>query len=161
MKWTLSVLLILFGFLNKCSEEVTGQELVRVHLGQEFTLEINRTAGLSVPANGQAADLKVHFGQLQDSRCPTDVNCITAGSAEITLTFHHPGGQSQVVSLCLGECAAGPGSARGFRQEDKAEVPVGNETYDVLLKEVSPYPSGNQESAEQKKKRAVLLITRK
>ncbi len=54
-----------------------------VNSGQPFTLQVGQTAGVLTSV---AVDL-VHFsGVLQDSRCPIEVECITAGSATVLLS---------------------------------------------------------------------------
>ena len=54
-----------------------------VNAGQQFALRIGETAGV---ATSQAIVLVRFNGVIQDSRCPVDVECITAGSATTLLS---------------------------------------------------------------------------
>lgn len=72
--------------LAACTSQ-SGFELppadVYVNSGQRFTLQVGQTAGV---VTSLAIDL-VHFsGVLQDNRCPTDVQCVAAGSATVLLS---------------------------------------------------------------------------
>jgi hypothetical protein len=50
-------------------------------LGQEFTIAVGASARIS------QTDLVVHFDRVvNDSRCPSDVQCITAGDATVVVT---------------------------------------------------------------------------
>ena len=53
-------------------------------VGKEFSLKVGQQAKLD------GVDLNVKFtGVPQDSRCPTNVNCVWAGNAEVTLEWTH------------------------------------------------------------------------
>jgi hypothetical protein len=56
---------------------------VYVLVGQQFPLGVGQTAAVFA---SQAIDLVRFNGVLQDSRCPVDVTCVTAGSAAVLLT---------------------------------------------------------------------------
>jgi hypothetical protein len=52
-------------------------------LGEEFGLRVGDTAAFET---SQAIDLIRFNGVSQDSRCPVDVQCVTAGSATVLLS---------------------------------------------------------------------------
>jgi hypothetical protein len=54
-----------------------------VPLGEEFGLRVGDTAAFQT---SQAIDLIRFNGVSQDSRCPVDVQCVTAGSATVLLS---------------------------------------------------------------------------
>jgi hypothetical protein len=54
-----------------------------VNVGQQFSLRVGETAGV---VTSQVIDLIRFNGVSQDSRCPADVQCITAGSATVLLS---------------------------------------------------------------------------
>ncbi len=54
-----------------------------VSAGQQFGLRVGETAGV---VTSQAIDLVRFNGVEQDSRCPADVQCVTAGSATVLLS---------------------------------------------------------------------------
>ena len=62
-------------------------------VGQEFSLKVGEKKKL------EGVDLQVKFaGVPQDSRCPTNVNCVWAGNAEVALDLLH-NNCSTVVTL--------------------------------------------------------------
>jgi hypothetical protein len=63
--------------------------------------------------------------------------------------------------VCLGDCHPASGKPGGYKLTDEAEVTLGDETYDVLLKAITPYPSAGDPSPQQKVKQATLVISRK
>ena len=56
-------------------------------LEQDFTIAVGASTGIS------QTDLVVHFERvLNDSRCPSDVQCVTAGDATVVVTAASGGG---------------------------------------------------------------------
>jgi hypothetical protein len=72
--------------LTACTSQ-SGAELPEAEFfvspGQQFPLRVGETAGV---VTSQAIDLVRFNGVIQDSRCPVDVQCITAGSATVLLS---------------------------------------------------------------------------
>ncbi len=72
--------------LTSCTSQ-SGPQLPQAELfvnaGQQFALRVGETAGV---ATSQAFVLVRFNGVIQDSRCPLDVECITAGSATTLLS---------------------------------------------------------------------------
>lgn len=88
--------------------------------------------------------LRLH--QLDDNRCPLEVNCITGGKASVLL---HLEIQPEVLQFCIGsDCR---------EQNNSGLVEYNNERYTIVLEEVSPYP---QEGNEQTPKQAIFKIKR-
>ncbi len=74
--------LILNACTSQSSAELPEAEFF-VNEGQQFGLRVGETAGV---VTSQAIDLVRFNGVEQDSRCPTDVQCIVAGSATVLLS---------------------------------------------------------------------------
>ncbi|MCI0409198.1 MAG: hypothetical protein L0191_11670 [Acidobacteria bacterium] len=72
--------------LTACTTQ-SGTQLpeaeIFVQAGQQFGLRVGETAGV---LTSQAIALVRFNGVTQDSRCPLDVQCITAGSATVLLS---------------------------------------------------------------------------
>lgn len=65
---------------------------LKVSLGNDFTLPVGKTAAI----NGES--LTITFTQVSaDSRCPTGVECIQAGSANCDVIFNYKGGEYTVT----------------------------------------------------------------
>jgi hypothetical protein len=89
------------------------------------------------------ASMRVRFhGVLADSRCPADVNCITAGDAVVRIDVMPPGGGLSTYDL---------------HTADGRPVRVGDTT--IALRELSPYPFVSRPVAPSDY-RARLRVTR-
>ena len=82
---TLAALLFVL-VLTACTTQ-SGPQLPEaeffVNAGQQFGLRVGETAGV---VTSLAIALVRFNGVIQDSRCPVDVQCITAGSATVLLS---------------------------------------------------------------------------
>jgi hypothetical protein len=82
---TLAALLFVL-VLTACTTQ-SGTQLPEaeffVNAGQQFGLRVGETAGV---VTSLAIALVRFNGVIQDSRCPVDVQCITAGSATVLLS---------------------------------------------------------------------------
>jgi len=82
---TLAALLFVL-VLTACTTQ-SGPQLPEaeffVNVGQQFGLRVGETAGV---VTSLAIALVRFNGVIQDSRCPVDVQCITAGSATVLLS---------------------------------------------------------------------------
>ncbi|GHB70567.1 hypothetical protein [Persicitalea jodogahamensis] len=82
------------------------------------------------------------FADIEDSRCPEDVQCVRAGEAIVTLqtravtTTNEP----QIVKMCLGDCMSLYPKG-GFREADTANISLDGTKYRLILTEVNPYPN--------------------
>jgi hypothetical protein len=78
---------LLFVLILAACTTQSGPQLpeadVFVNAGQQFALRVGQTAGVGT---SQAIALVRFNGVIQDSRCPVDVECVTAGSATVLLS---------------------------------------------------------------------------
>jgi hypothetical protein len=126
-------------FKKETGDAKFGQEVLLQHL-EQVTL-----FGGEVPRR-----LIVSLEGLQDSRCPADVNCVTAGNATIILRASNSQGANENIQLCIGDCVPDPA-----RNTHTVEAQVGETNYRFTLKEVKPYP-GTEKEAEVQKARLVV-----
>ena len=96
------------------------------------------------------------FADIEDSRCPEDVQCVRAGEAIVTLQTHAVPtiDETQIVKMCLGDCL-GLSPKGGFREADTANISLDGNKYRLILTEVSPYPNTTQPA--QKKDYSIKL----
>ncbi len=94
-----------------------------------------------------ASGLTVRVDSLTDSRCPTGVTCVWAGQAVAAVTIN-AGTDAQTRRLVLE-----PGQTD---RRDSTTVLFDNVTYKVILREVIPYPVGNERPEQQ----AIIQIAR-
>jgi len=98
------------------------------NLDESFTLGYNATAQLD-----NKPDVKIQFVQVtEDSRCPTDVQCVWAGRIVVNVTFFQ-NGTEQTGALALGDIT-------GTSYSD--EFIFGD--YTVKLLGVQPAPKSDQ-----------------
>ncbi len=93
----------------------------------------------------EVLDLKggsLTFADVEDSRCPEDVQCVRAGEVIVTLeTRVAPKmNESQIVKMCLGDCISLYPKG-GFREADTARISLDGNQYRLILTEVNPYPN--------------------
>ncbi len=82
------------------------------------------------------------FADVEDSRCPEDVQCIRAGEAIVTLQTSSVStiNESQIIKMCLGDCIMLYPKG-GFREADTARFSLDGNKYRLILTEVNPYPN--------------------
>ncbi len=96
-----------------------NQAMPRV--GKEFSIKVGQQLKL------EGTDLQVKFsGVPQDSRCPSNVNCVWAGNAEVVLEW--------IVDKCPTTVTLNTHASSGTANESK----VGG--YRVKLIKLEPYP---------------------
>lgn len=79
----------------------------------------------------EEGDLSIHFASVSsDSRCPTGVQCVWAGNAEIVLELSGDGNHAATLNT-------NPQFARSYQTSK----------YVVTLKELKPYPEAGQDIA--------------
>ena len=102
--------------LNAAAESQTKHQM-----GQEFTVKVGQQAKLD------GADLALKFvGVPQDSRCPSNVNCVWAGDAEVALELVH----GECTSVLTLHTHSGPSTA--------SESKVAG--FSLKLVKLDPYP---------------------
>lgn len=140
---TLQLLLTGCSLLLGCSTALNlnfteNQAMARV--GKEFQIKVGQQLKL------EGADLQVKFtGVPQDSRCPTNVNCVWAGNAEVSLEW--------VVDKCPTSITLNTHAASGKGDESK----VGG--FRVKLIKLEPYPH-SEKKISPGDYAATLLVTK-
>ena len=108
--------------------------------GKEFSIKVGQQLKL------EGADMQVKFtGVPQDSRCPTNVNCVWAGNAEVSLEW--------MVDKCPTSITLNTHATSGTGDESK----VGG--YRVKLIKLEPYPH-SEKKISPGDYTATLLVTK-
>ena len=119
-----SALVCLFGIsvaVSACkSGDVVPADLIRLGTGQSGRL---------------ASGLVVRVDSISDSRCPTEAVCIWEGNVNVSMLISTVNDSAE-VKLILGPDL----SKRGARDSDSTNVRLDNQTYRVILRDVTPYP---------------------
>ena len=145
--------LLALTLLTQCQQEayVTTEfkkETGDVKFGQEVLLQ--SLEQVTLYGGETPRRLIVSLEGLQDSRCPVNTNCITAGNATIILRASNSQGVNENIQLCIGDCGSGTP-----RDTHTVEALVGETNYRFTLKEVKPYP-GTEKEGEVQKARLVV-----
>ncbi|HKR59856.1 MAG TPA: hypothetical protein VJS64_08965 [Pyrinomonadaceae bacterium] len=112
------VLLVVSGVTLRLDSASAKQRTTKV--GQEFSIKVGEQVNL------EGADLALKFvGVPQDSRCPSNVNCVWAGNAEVAVELVH---NKCTSALTLNTHSRPPGG----------EGKVGS--FSVKLVKLDPYP---------------------
>ncbi len=116
--------------------------------------EITEDQLITVESEKQNDYLEVSILEITDSRCPINANCVRFGEAEVKVSVTGIEEIAKTVELCIGDCFQ---RNQGFIEEDTVEVELDSKRYAVILSEVTPYPSfENQDDP----KTAVLKLVR-
>jgi len=127
--------------LSGCQSHAAQADPIEAALDQDFVLQ----GGQEVTIRG--ADLRLRFTDvLEDSRCPTDVECFWTGQARISLDAEV--GQDPPTSL---EFNTNPAPGQGKLTND-----VGG--YTIELKALDPYPKTPDHSPALTDYSATLLV---
>lgn len=114
-----------------------NQTMTRV--GKEFPIKVGRQLKV------EGADLQVKFiGVPQDSRCPTNVNCVWAGNAEVSLEW--------IVDKCPTSITLNTHATSGAGDESK----VGG--FRVKLIKLEPYPHSEKKISPSDYTATLLVI---
>ncbi len=149
MKYIYQVMILTGGALfmsNSSCQKDSLNVMKSADFNRSFDLELNGKVVLPK----EDSNLMLSFIQLNDSRCPADVQCIWAGNAAVNLRFEAKPGVEALTTLCIGQCG------QQFKISDTSRVSLNNINYTVILQEVKPYP-GKDRSASPK---AVLMVKR-
>ena len=137
--WAVIAALVLA--LAGCQSHAAQADPIEAGLDHEFVLH----GGQEVTIRG--ADLRLRFTDvLEDSRCPTEVECFWTGQARIAVDAVHGQGVPTPV-----EFNTNPAPGQG-----KLTNEVGN--YTVELKSLDPYPKTPDDSPALTDYRATLLV---
>jgi len=118
--------LIVIGlvFLLSCDK---NEPIQYVQLLKETTLK----EGHTLTVLDEARTFEVFLKNVNDSRCPSNAACISAGNVATTFVIN----DEEELVLCLGQC-----TGDSFQQVDSAVFRVNSKKYYLKLTEVSPYP---------------------
>ena len=108
--------------------------------------ELKETESIVLQGNNNGLTLTLQ--SVNDSRCPINALCISAGNARVKLRMSDNSGAETFAELCLGVCETRNNT------EDSALFQLNNVSYIVILKEVNPYP----EAGKKQNKKALLII---
>ncbi|MGI4870118.1 MAG: hypothetical protein ACRYFX_02950 [Janthinobacterium lividum] len=131
-------ILLLSGGLTACktSASAPGQPasppVGKAAPSQDFRLPFQQATTLTVPGGRVQATLT----EVQESRCPQNVTCISAGVVAITLTLTDMA-TTQMLHL-----------ARGPHQADSVALTLNKQAYWLRLLDVTPYPSDTNNGSE-------------
>jgi hypothetical protein len=114
----------------------------------EFDSPIELKENESIVLQGNNNGLTITLQSVNDSRCPINALCISAGNARVKLRMSDNSGAETVAELCLGFCDTGNNT------EDSATIRLNNISYTIVLKEVNPFP----ELGKKQDKKALLII---
>lgn len=124
----LAIGLLLALFLSGCSllppQNVPEHDVIDAQLGEPFTLRLHQTAHLT------DAPLRVRFSEVtEDSRCPSDVVCVWAGRAILSLRLDESGKEPVDLAVAL---------------PSESLRPPGHDRYRITLQSLAPYPTTQQ-----------------
>ena len=128
MKYT-TLLLGISVVLFSCSNNAVNKQQV------EHVIHYQETVAL--PKGGTLT-----FAEVEDSRCPENVQCVWAGNAtvDVQLRSGEANQEAQSVKMCVGDCSPlYPKS--GFREADTVQVSVQGTPHTLILTQVNPYPN--------------------
>jgi hypothetical protein len=128
------------ALLAGCRGATDASEVVSARLEQNFDLYEGQSAAI------RSEGIVVRFDEvLEDTRCPEEVVCGTAGNARIRVTAHRGSGGPEVITLSYFEEDGESGSYGLFG------------SYYVYLGELRP---GRRLDAPRPRYRATLLVSR-
>ncbi|PVY41784.1 hypothetical protein [Pontibacter virosus] len=138
----------LLCLLLSCSKEDLGT--VNAMLGQEIKLKEGQAALYNNSGPEAVHIVRLMVEHVSDSRCPSDVVCVTYGRVEVKLRVETGEGIGETITMCLGDCAG------GSKSEDAAVVVIGAIPYTIRLLGVAPLPSTKDKSSKTKEVQLVL-----
>lgn len=112
---------------------------------QDSHISIEEEETVVQPALG----LFLSLNEVLDSRCPQDVQCITAGEARATfvITNQKTSSIKKEFILCLG-CPEIP---------DSAGIKLGDQEYGIKLNDIKPYPYSDSPETNKDKTAEITL----
>lgn len=135
------IVFLLLLALTQCAQKETAVAR-RGSLNRETAITLHETVQLTGNSaeNLRADELQLTFTKLNDSRCPLNAMCLRAGSAVAQFRLERNQEQSSPMQLVIGEALPADNRKLRHRAADTATVTVANTTYQVILKQITPYP---------------------
>lgn len=115
-----------------------------VDFGTKVKIDLNQTAIIGKNTN----QLVVKVEQINDSRCPSDVNCITAGDAMVSLVVIDDKEYQTSFDLFIGQ--------KSNFKEDTLAFSINQKNYKMIVFGVSPYPKAKQIQTDKNVELAVI-----
>jgi len=142
--WNLSIVLGLGVAILAC-QDIIDTQINQTSEEDEFVGGIGEVALPDDQANNLPFSLEVT--DIQESRCPADVQCIRFGEVVVKTQLQFTG-QTQIslFDFCLGDCQE---FGAGFRVADTVEVFFDDSPYLMILNEVVPFPEITEQEIEQ------------
>ena len=106
---------------------------------EAFIINLNQTVTLNENLG------EITFSHLDDSRCPANAMCVRQGAAVTTFTIRAKNTEKQTVRLFIGDFMANDPRNKRNQTADTMEVQLENYNYQLILKEVMPYPGTSAE----------------
>ncbi|MEJ8801495.1 hypothetical protein [Pontibacter sp. H249] len=139
---------LLLLLMWQCQNDSTKPQTEDVKFGETFSL----VRGEQVEITGEGETLTLKLQNVIDSRCPSDANCVWLGNATATFTASNAQESDKELQMCIGDCRPAP-----VRSKHTLTVTVGGTGYNIILKEVLPYPS-SEERGDKKEVRMVVEV---
>ncbi|TKC10899.1 hypothetical protein FA048_12075 [Pedobacter polaris] len=111
------------------------------------TYEVSLDQTKQMPENGTSATLTLI--NVDDTRCPINANCVSAGYVLIKVKFRDKNGE-QTIEICANDCLD--------KVLRKNTIVLNGVSYTLKLMEVSPFPDTSRPASTKKK--ATILITK-
>lgn len=123
----LSIILLFFCFANVgcAKKEITAS----TKLGDTFLLKANESVSLTDNSNS----IIVKLINIQDGRCPKNVQCIRAGEAIVMLDLQVGVEKFNGLKVCIG-------CEKVMEMAESTEIKAKTKTYILKLNSVDPYP---------------------
>ncbi|QMU30806.1 hypothetical protein [Adhaeribacter radiodurans] len=159
MRTFLAPLLAIFIFTRCDKEELPAAKSGK--LNQEVEIALNETLELTTTSdnNTDTDKVRVHLAEINESRCPKNVNCIRYGNAIIRLWLEKDQERSDTAALVIGEALPTDTRKLRLRSADTTLVTVANTQYQVILTSVLPYPCTS--CPAQGEQHANIIVTAK
>jgi hypothetical protein len=139
--YTFGTIITLFILFIACQKQELNNPTV--DFGTKVNIELNGTA--TIGQNNNQLIIKVE--QVNDSRCPSDVNCITAGDAMVRFIVIDDKENQASFDLFYGQ--------KSNFKADTLVFSINQKNYKMILSNVLPYPATNQ---KQENKNVELAI---
>jgi hypothetical protein len=133
--YTFGLIITLFILFIACEKEQLNSS--SVDFGDKVTVEMNSSTTIGKSSNY----LVVKVEQVNDSRCPSDVNCITAGDAIVSFKVIDEKDNEASFDLYYGQ--------KSKFKSDTLAFSVNQKNYKMILSNVLPYPATNQKQGNK------------
>ena len=135
------VLLTLLMFFQAC-EKSGNSSLVGIHLLKQQEVKETTESGKTVV---------MAITEINDSRCPINADCVTAGFAKIKIKFTDEI-KEQTIEICKGGCYVNALQAKDI-------ISLNGNNYEVVLEEITPYPTLDKIKQETQVAKIVIAKT--